>query len=824
MSTPPDGEAAALSPSQVLRVDEVCLRFEAVWKASAGTRPRLEQYLGDAPPPARRKLLHELLVLELAYRRREGELPAPEEYAPRFPGDLPTIRAVFAEAPPPSPDMIPANQDAQTQATLPPKPPGDGDTLSAAVAIPGYEVQGELGRGGMGVVYKARQVRANRIVALKMILTGVHAAEAERRRFLAEAEAVARVQHPNIVQIHEVGEHDGHPYFSLEFCPGGSLAAKLDGTPLPPPEAAGLVEVLARAVQAAHEAGVIHRDLKPANVLLAADGTPKVTDFGLAKKLGDAAGQTASGAIVGTPSYMAPEQAAGQSKEVGAPADVYALGAVLYECPTGRPPFKAATPLDTMLQVVGEEPVPPRQLQPKTPVDLETICLKRLQKEPRKRYAGATTLAEDLRRFQAGEPISARPVSALERAVKWARRRPTVAALYGLLAAVLILGPGGGGALWLWWRAETALEGEQRAKMRENEARDRLDQLAYVRRISLAEVYCHGGQHQAAGAVLDECPPERCQWEWRYLKRLSDSKPGENSAERTVTVAVPGFIGQRPPFSPDGRQIAGGNGTTVKVWETTTGRECLALQGHADRICCVAYSPDGKRLVSGSKDGVIKVWDAAAGQELLSWKLAGQKRVFAVAISPDSEYVACQPLKGPGTIWSLITGQQKVTLQANSPFATCIAFSPTGDRLAGTDILHGRVTVWDAATGQELIAINPLEEGIPAFGLTFSPDGKQIACGRGDKSVKVWDAVTGREEATFYGHTSSVYSVAFSPDGKRLVSGSADGTVKLWDVTTARDVISLQGPVTVVYVSFSADGNRIVSGSSSKLTYWDADR
>ena len=266
----------------------------------------------------------------------------------------------------------------------------------------------------MGVVYKARQTKLDRVVALKMILSGGYAGEADLARFRTEAEAIARLQHPNIVQIYEVGEQNGLPFFSLEFCGGGSLEKELDGTPLPPKKAAALVETLARAMQAAHEQGVVHRDLKPANVLLAKDGTPKITDFGLAKKL-DEVGQTASGAVMGTPSYMAPEQASGKSQEIGARTDVYALGAILYECLTGRPPFKAATPLDTIMQVVSDEPVPPRQLQSRTPRDLETICLKCLQKEPRKRYASAKALANDLHRYQAGEPIKARPVGRVER-------------------------------------------------------------------------------------------------------------------------------------------------------------------------------------------------------------------------------------------------------------------------------------------------------------------------------------------------------------------------------------------------------------------------
>jgi serine/threonine-protein kinase len=249
------------------------------------------------------------------------------------------------------------NGPADEVPTLPPsKQPPDG--LPAAVpTVPGYEVLGELGRGGMGVVYKARQVKLNRLVALKMILAGGHASEADLLRFKSEAEAVARLRHANVVQIHEVGESEGRPFFSLEFVDGGSLAARLDGTPWPPRQAAQLVQTLARAMHAAHQRGIIHRDLKPANVLLAEDGTPKITDFGLAKQMDSQRGQTQTGAVLGTPSYMAPEQAGykpdAQARGVGPAADVYALGAILYELLTGRPPFRAETPLDTVLQGVS---------------------------------------------------------------------------------------------------------------------------------------------------------------------------------------------------------------------------------------------------------------------------------------------------------------------------------------------------------------------------------------------------------------------------------------------------------------------------------------
>jgi hypothetical protein len=294
----------------------------------------------------------------------------------------------------------------------------------------------------MGVVYKARHVLLNRDCALKMILAAEHAGAEACARFLAEAEADARLRHSNIVQIYHIGEHDGQPYFEMEYVDGGSLAERLDGAPRAPRGAARLVETLARAMAEAHRRGVVHRDLKPGNILLTSEGAPKVADFGLAKLLNVESGLTRTDSILGSPSYMAPEQAEGKTKEVGPAADIYALGAILYELLTGRPPFRGATVLDTLQQVKTAEPVPPSRLVPEVPRDAETITLKCLQKAPGKRYESATALAEDLRRFQAGEPIVARPVGVLERGWRWCRRNPAVAGSLAAAAAALVVAAG----------------------------------------------------------------------------------------------------------------------------------------------------------------------------------------------------------------------------------------------------------------------------------------------------------------------------------------------------------------------------------------------
>lgn len=375
----------------------------------------------------------------------ESRLPSPDGGSPVDGGQKPQTVTGEATSPtatfapdgdaPDRPMVVGPTRSFQTDAISEPEA---GDHAADLPDIPGYRIEGVLGRGGMGIVYRAWQTGLNRPVALKMILDKRQADDAALARFQAEAEAVAKLDHENIVKIYDIGTVEGLPYFSLEFVEGRSLNEEWDAQPLPPERCVEIVSTLARAMDRAHRAGIVHRDLKPANVLVRNDGTLKVTDFGLVKRIEDDSGQTQVGTVMGTPSYMAPEQAWGRA-DVGPLADVYALGSILYALLTGRPPFQGPNAVETLVQLRGHEPLPPSRLQPKIPKDLETICLKAIHRDPDRRYGTAEELAEDLRRFEAGEPIQARPVGVWERSVRWCRRKP-VAAVALLLGFCLMVG------------------------------------------------------------------------------------------------------------------------------------------------------------------------------------------------------------------------------------------------------------------------------------------------------------------------------------------------------------------------------------------------
>jgi len=451
---PQDPEAPDVALAR--QVDAICRKFEADWRA--GRRPAISDYIGEVAEEGRLILRAELEALtrelrpslETVVRPEAGPPTTPEPQAAPNPSTIDEAPTIAPGPQPTSPTPETSSPAVHEEATLPPR---DQDTVDLGQSGPvqpegtsldrvryfgDYELLREIARGGMGVVYRARQVSLNRPVALKMILAGQLASNDDVKRFYLEAEAAANLDHPGIVPIYEVGQHEGQHFFSMGFVEGQSLAQRLADGPLPPREAAALMVKVAEAIEYAHGRGVIHRDLKPGNILLDRNGNPRVTDFGLAKKLQGDSGLTGSGQIMGTPSYMPPEQAGGKRGEVGPAADVYALGATLYALITGRPPFQAATAMDTVLQVISDEPVSPRRLNPALDRDIETICLKCLEKEPARRYASAQALAEELARFLAGEPILARPIGTPSRLWRWCRRRPVVAGLGAAVAALIL--------------------------------------------------------------------------------------------------------------------------------------------------------------------------------------------------------------------------------------------------------------------------------------------------------------------------------------------------------------------------------------------------
>jgi serine/threonine protein kinase len=441
-------EAGDDSLARARRQHLACERFEAAWRN--GEAPRIEEFLDAAESSDRHSLAAELLALEIELRRDRGETPAPADYRERFRAlDLAVpIDSIFREAGSPT-SRGPVNGSLSTTADeRDHRNPGNGPAGSRGDSRPSgcpaegeqvgdYQLLEEIARGGMGVVYKARQVSLNREVALKMILAGSTATPAQRERFFREAELAANLDHPNIVPIFEVRDLDGLLFFSMKLIDGGSLAHRAFWFRNDPRETARLIQVLARAVHYAHGKGFIHCDLKPSNILIDHEGQPQITDFGLARRAAEDSSLTATGAILGTPSYMAPEQASGNRRSIGAGTDVYGLGAILYELLTGRPPFRTPTMMETIVQVLERDPVPPREIRPDLPGELETICLKCLEKMPEDRYASARDLADDLERYLQGDSVEATGV--FQNLRRWTRREPEVVSRLGGLSLVAVL-------------------------------------------------------------------------------------------------------------------------------------------------------------------------------------------------------------------------------------------------------------------------------------------------------------------------------------------------------------------------------------------------
>jgi WD40 repeat protein len=746
--------------------------------------------------------------------------------APRDPELDRFLQSLRARSVPPVPAT--GNDAAAPEVSLaflgPPQQAGDLGMLGT------YRILETLGHGAMGVVLKAYDSSLQRTVALK-VLRPDRADEQARARFVREARAAAGLAQEHVVPVHAVATPpEGPPYLVMQYIAGPTLLERIQRERrLPPREAARLCCQVAEGLAAAHRAGLVHRDVKPSNILCeAATGRALLTDFGLARLSTVPGGSTQEGTILGTPEYMSPEQV--RAERVDGRSDVYSLGVTLYEALTGELPFRGLSYL-VLQQIVHDPPLVPRRLNDRVPRDLETICLKCLEKEPRGRYPSADALAEDLRRFLNGQPILARPTPAWERALKWARRRPAIAGLLAGLVVVTALGFAG--VTWQWRQAEGARRVAEAAREEAETAREEAETTLYFSRIG--EARRSWQTHDVGGAVqlLDLCCPREGRadlrgWEWHYLHRLCHADLFTLRGHRQWVYSL--------AFSPDGRRLASAAGDPyashtpgeLKLWDVATGRQLLTGRGPTRAVFSVAFSPDGRRLASAGGDlrnktapGEVKVWDAATGEELLA--LQGHSGpVWGVAFSSDGSCLASSGHDQTVRVWEATTGRALLTLKGAGE-STAVAFAPDGRRLASVG--EGvTIQVWEVSTGRPLQRWRGHTGAITT--LAFSPDGVHVASAGYDQSVRLWDAVTGRPLQSFHGHAGCVWSVAFSPDGTRLTSAGADSTVRLWDVRTGAELLNLRGHTWAARgVAFSPDGRRLASASQDQtVKLWDATR
>lgn len=701
---------------------------------------------------------------------------------------------------------------------------GDSSGREQSRLFQDYELLGEIARGGMGVVYRARQLSLNREVALKMILGGRLASEEEVSRFRAEAEAAAGLQHANIVAIHEVGEHAGQHFFSMDYVPGCNLAELARREPLPPEKAACYVRRIAEAVHYAHGQGIVHRDLKPQNILIDSSDEPRITDFGVAKQTQSESALTLTGVVLGSPSYMAPEQAQGRQSEVGPRSDVYSIGAILYELLTGRPPFRAASPAETLRQVVESEAATPRTLNSSIPEDVETICLKCLEKDPSTRYATAQAVAYELGRYLGHEPIHARPATVKERAVKWGKRNPKIAALWGIVALTALTG-----FLGVFIQLQKTKEALRQANLN-----------------ALAE----------ATARAPELSP-----------KLTMHHDGE-----VLTAA----------FDQEGhRVLSASHDKTATVWDASEGTKLVELEGHEGVVGGAVFSPDETKILTFSfdtqsrfpnltpvgerrvtsripifSDQSARVWDAESGEQLIA--LDHPDQVVDAVFSADGKLIATAGWDHAARIWNTVTGEEIQALHGHTASILSVQFGPDGKRLVtgssgydydmdigpnggggGTSTIHEHhmAKLWAVNTGSEVGKLknrvaSVLEAVLGGGGygasrcrVSFSPDGKYlVTAAKRPESTAVWSAEDGSLVASLKGHTYEVNSAAFSHDGSRVVTASADHTARIWDTRSGKEtavLIAHSGPV--LWAEFSPNDQRVVTASSdTTVRVWDA--
>ncbi len=704
--------------------------------------------------------------------------------------------------------------------------------MSPGLQLGDYELLQEIGRGGMGVVYKARQRSLDRIVALKMILAGRFASQADVQRFRTEALAAGNLVHPNIVAVHEVGECEGHHFFSMDYVEGQNLAELVGNKPLPPNLAARYVRLIAQAVQYAHENSVIHRDLKPSNILVCGQDQLKLTDFGLAKRsvgtrstashssssgeIRDAVESvpteslTLSGQVLGSPNFSSPEQAGGHSKTVGRESDIYSLGAILYFLITGRPPFLAESLEKTLSHVLSTDATAPSLINPSAPKDLETICLKCLEKEPSRRYPSAQALADDLARFEQDQPILARPVGQGERLGRWCRRNPALAA--AILGVIVMFFAGFAGVLWQWQRAE------QHART-ERQQRQYLEQVLTHKEIQEAQGLFAASDVSSALArlarILRQDPTNLIAATrlWSALTHRNFALPVAVPLTHEATVVS-------AHFSPDGgRVVTGAADGAVRVWDAQTGRRLLDLPGHTARVRHAVFSPDGERIASASKDNTARVWDARTGEQLTPPLRHGGK-IRRVHFSPDGKWVATASGDATARVWDSRTGLSVTPPLQHANYVNEAVFSFDGKWVA-TSSEDGTACVWDAQTGRR--RGDPMQHGGDVLALRFSPDGERVVTASSAGTARVWSALSGQLLLPPLSHKAHVNFASFSPDGTKVVTASYDNTARVWEAGTGEPLTPpLVFESSLLRAEFSPDGRSVFAISDKGARLWDA--